>query len=457
MRVLMARQFDEAKNYSDSICERSQKFSSPNDHLFCLILKALLESYQSYNYEGALKKFYEALSYMNENKGIDRKYYINVYAGLGDTYLISGDMPKAITNYNKALQHSEETTKYLYIEILSGLALSYTDIGDTAIALSYQKRLLALLVNSNEYDKRLTSTYDYHCLSNNVDSIVFYGQKILLLSKNHFLNTAVTKQLGITLLEKNDTVKSIKHLNSCIEEASLIGHNESIIEVSSILQDIYLNKEDSKKAYHYKLLIDSITKLSQPINVAKNLVDIKRDFDQKNLIRAATSKYKNWVYLSIFIIGLLLISGALGIIGVRKRWFLIEKNGSFRKFHVNPKIFEEIEEKMKQFYDQELFLDKNCSLTFVTEKLHIKNQRYLSEYIKTRFNKSFPNFINDNRFEYLKTHLMQLEGIGNLKIDVISNRLGFGSTRNFQNYILAKTGMPPKQFLTESTEKLHKN
>lgn len=107
--------------------------------------------------------------------------------------------------------------------------------------------------------------------------------------------------------------------------------------------------------------------------------------------------------------------------------------------------------KLKECIErEELFLNKELSLSFLSKKLHT-NSNYLSKAVNTIGNKSFIDFINYYRIEYSKTMLSD-DHYSKYTIQTISEKSGFHSTSAFYNAFRKHTTVSPGVYA-----KMHKN
>lgn len=94
--------------------------------------------------------------------------------------------------------------------------------------------------------------------------------------------------------------------------------------------------------------------------------------------------------------------------------------------------------------EKQLFLDKNISLSTLSEELHL-TPRTISEVINRHFSCSFNDLINGLRVDYSKTLL--LKNISLMKIDFIGQDAGFSSRASFYSNFKKITGLSPSDFV----------
>lgn len=94
--------------------------------------------------------------------------------------------------------------------------------------------------------------------------------------------------------------------------------------------------------------------------------------------------------------------------------------------------------------EKQLFLDKNISLSTLSENLQLTS-RTISEVINRHFCCSFNDLINGLRVDYSKTLL--LKNISVMKIDFIGQAAGFSSRASFYSNFKKLTGLSPSDFV----------
>ena len=74
----------------------------------------------------------------------------------------------------------------------------------------------------------------------------------------------------------------------------------------------------------------------------------------------------------------------------------------------------------------------------------------LSSFINQEYQKSFVQYINDQRFEYLLDMKNKDPDFNNYTIDYIGKKIGFSSRTSFVSFIKKRTGKTPSEFLKEA-------
>ena len=96
-----------------------------------------------------------------------------------------------------------------------------------------------------------------------------------------------------------------------------------------------------------------------------------------------------------------------------------------------------------------LFLNNGFTIHDLSKDLKLPVYQ-LSAFINQEYQKSFVQFINDQRFEYLLGMKNDDPDFKNYTIDYIGKKIGFSSRTSFVEFIKKRTGKTPSEFLKEA-------
>jgi AraC-like DNA-binding protein len=91
------------------------------------------------------------------------------------------------------------------------------------------------------------------------------------------------------------------------------------------------------------------------------------------------------------------------------------------------------------------YLEPGFTINNLSKTLNIPVYQ-LSSFINQEYQKSFVQFINDQRFEYLLTMIEEDPAFKNYTIDYIGKKIGFNSRTSFIEFIKKRTGKTPSEF-----------
>ena len=103
--------------------------------------------------------------------------------------------------------------------------------------------------------------------------------------------------------------------------------------------------------------------------------------------------------------------------------------------------------KLSKIEDQELFLNKNYSLNMVAKKID-SNSSYVSQIINTYWNKSFVDYTNELRINYILKKLKEDRTYQKFTLLAIAESVGYKSLSSFNKHFKNIAGITPKQYLS---------
>ena len=107
-----------------------------------------------------------------------------------------------------------------------------------------------------------------------------------------------------------------------------------------------------------------------------------------------------------------------------------------------------ITEQLEKFEENECFLKSSITLSNLSPKLNT-NSKYLSKTINVYKKKTFTQYINDLRIEYLIEKLNTDKTFKNYTIQAIATEIGFNTPNAFSRAFFKKTGMYPSEYIKE--------
>lgn len=217
---------------------------------------------------------------------------------------------------------------------------------------------------------------------------------------------------------------------------------------------------DSILDNNYKYLSSTIYKKHEtPILISEKV----------NLIESLNKKNKSfWNYFFILLFLTLILSIGLGINyykrkkDYRKFNQIISKinNDNSNKQDKNDKgdkevllgideaVIESIIIRLENFEKTKGFTQNKITLQFLAKKLGT-NSKYLSKVINIYKKKSFSNYINDLRVDYIINRLNTDHQFRKFTLEAIALEAGFNNKRSFYGVFQKKTGISPSYFVSE--------
>lgn len=103
-------------------------------------------------------------------------------------------------------------------------------------------------------------------------------------------------------------------------------------------------------------------------------------------------------------------------------------------------------QKLEKFENSNKYLKKEISLTWLANNLNT-NTKYLSEIIKVHKNKSFTDYLNGLRIDYITKKLVAEPKYREYKIDYLGEECGYKSRQVFVIAFKKETGFTPSYFI----------
>ncbi len=362
---------------------------------------------------------------IGEKKAMNKKLMADKYNTIGEAYQNYYTQSKNVALLDSANFYFNKSARMLleanfYPDYTRAL-LSMREAKSAALAGDYAKSL-TLYRNGNKFpivhEKiRTEQLFDLgmaDCFRhlNQVDSAIIYCNKFL-------------KSYHITKVSKENLLMSYNIMTQC-----------------------YSEKKDTQNAYLYAQksldLIESIEKIKSKSLHFLHHYDLNNITQESNRIIAS----RNYFKFSLFLIPLISLSFALGFYRYyklqkekQKRFFNIIHTLNEAKTHrIAPKQIEKPETQTKQLLDEQLvekitvglkklehretFLDPNFKLAFVAKKLNT-NTAYLSQYFNQIIQKSFSEYTQELRIDYVLQKLKDTAHFRKYTLQAIAEHVGY--------------------------------
>ena len=126
-----------------------------------------------------------------------------------------------------------------------------------------------------------------------------------------------------------------------------------------------------------------------------------------------------------------------------------EKEAVYRSL-VSPALMDELKEKiLNVIVMQKKYKDKNYSAKQLAVDLGT-NTRYISAVVNVRFHMNYTSFVNKYRIEEAMSILVD-KRYQNLRIEEVSDMVGFANRQSFYASFYKVTGITPKEYKQQHT------
>lgn len=117
-----------------------------------------------------------------------------------------------------------------------------------------------------------------------------------------------------------------------------------------------------------------------------------------------------------------------------------------QKLNIDETVIASVLKKLKTFETKKDFLQPDINISTLAKKCNT-NTKYLSKIINIHKGKSFINYINDHRIDYILKELKENTTLQLYTIKSISEEAGFNTAESFATAFKKKTGIKPSYYI----------
>ncbi|MCH2192613.1 tetratricopeptide repeat protein [Kordia sp.] len=456
-----------------------------------LLSKAYMKLGNSYYYswknEKAIEAYYNALAIAKENKNIDQE--LIAYSGLIAFLPVINKQDKAVDFSIYALSLIDKASfkgEKNHVRVLTTICDAYMAQGnykamyphiekgiEIADTLRFQEGLVDLHIKKGKF-YRHQKNYDkaFECL--------FYAKKIIDQNdlENPFFPTVNTNYaIGECFYDQQKYNEAITHLSNSIpiiKEGDL--EKDNVIKTYDLLAQCHIKKENYKKATS---LLNKVITITNTASRKKNIATNKfHDQDSEKFLNQIialqnkgkedrqTMSYMFWTIIvatSAFMITLLLYvkkqkANRATFQDLLKKISALEEEEKValqkppkkesKNILVDDSTIKVIIGRLDKLEAQKYFLKSNCTQASIAKKTKT-NVTYLSQIIRSEKGKSFSEYINDLRIEYVLKRLKNDKKFRSFSIKGIATELGYKTDDSFVKHFKKKTGLNPSYYIKE--------
>ncbi|WP_394750389.1 helix-turn-helix domain-containing protein [Spongiimicrobium salis] len=485
----------DAIRYADSIIALTRNTENFNYPARAYLFKAKLYGARG-RYQLSMDELVKANRYANLNKNIDQqyetKYYIAVLQGNLGNHQEALNLLQSITTYYKE-KNANNTLDYqeFYIKSLFALGNSYNYNEDYDRASLTNKKAIALSLKTKDsvlYPHILLNSGTTHFLKkeyrSSIDSLLKLKDIILKqgFDTSRWIITDLT--LGKNYFEQGQIEDALRYFEVVDSTAFANKFFEPTMQsMYETMIGYYKEKEDVENQLFYidrLLALDSI--LDEDFKYLYEQIDKK--YYTPNLIlekqAVIDSLEKEKRSTAVIVIVLAVLSGLLLLFlfqNVRKKRIykqrfteLLEKTNKARKtkqedtgkstsmvnrqmenqggIGISKIIINDILKNLRLFEENQSFIASNITVSILAKEFKT-NSKYLSKVINIYKEKSFSNYINDLRIDFVIEKLKTDEVFRRYTIKAIAMEVGFNTAEAFSKSFFKSTGIYPSFFLKE--------
>ncbi len=450
--------------------------------------------YFKQDFKKALYNFFLSLDAAKKNDSDFYKYAAKRNIGLIKSKL--GKYDEALKSFKECIQYNynvktgiQDTINYLFVTLDISETFSKKKMLDSSSLYGEEGIRVSKKVSYDPYN------FYYHFIFN--EGVNDFYRKNFSTAKDSihkalpFLSNNIDKNyilkaylyLGRIHDEIDEQDKAriyYQKLDSVYQTSSTVSYE--VREAYNALVKYYKDKKDIKNQLLYieKLLqFDSILQ-----NDYKELNDILvKQYDtpqllaeKERLVQEANTKSSRYgSYIIVLIGSVILFIGLFSYQYYRRRLYqkrfevltqkkdttqeikeevlIKEKEISTKDIGISSTIIEEVLAKLNEFEEKRGFVSTKITLTNLSSSL-VTNNKYLSKIINVYKEKSFSQYINDLRIDYIVERLQEDKKLRNYTIKAIARETGFNTAEVFSKAFYGKHGIYPSYFI-KKLEKLN--
>ncbi len=475
-------EFEMAKQYLDSVIQVTKENYTNEYPAEAYIMRANVNGSQA-NYTSAMDDLAEATVYASKTNNVNQKYQIKYFIALlknniGE-YEEGLKLLKECLGYEKTKFLKNENNHKKYIKSLFSVGNQFNLLKQADSSLIYTKKAIDISLKTKEkplYDRLiLDAAISYNLKKEyfrSLDSLLKYQE--IIKTKKSSVGTMIRADFYFgdayyKLDKKEVALEYLKEIDSlAFKENYFFPGIENNYE---LLIDYYKDNPKQQLLYINKLLyVDSILDKDFS-NLSKKLYN---DYDTPNLIREKQLLIKkleskntqgNQIILVISIIAIILITLLIWYYRkqkIYKKRFddLLRKvesqegkqsftpSGRLGNIDISEDVVTDVLKKLQTFEDRKGYLQLDLSLGNLAKQFNT-NSKYFSKIINTYKGKSFTNYINDLRIDYVVNELKNNLTLRRYTVKAIAHEIGFNTTEAFSKSFYKTTGIYPSFFIKQ--------
>jgi len=432
-------------------------------------------------YKDAFKDYYRSLTLSKEHKLLVSEIRSRTYLGHIKIRLeefvegihIHEDILNLLEQQIYKERYKDVDYYEIYINVLNGLGICQRDVNDNQMAINTFKKGLSFLESQKVYSPGLKFIIQtnlgkaYANLGNYTKAEAYLNESKDFFSErlnksngyfqNVFFRSELLKKQGkskeaLLLLEE-----SFEYLNENEFPPKLLYICDLAINLSKDLND----KEKENK-YH-RIKTNAIEAIHSNKTEARRLENEELSQENKTLtsenIKTNTILKKTIILigiLSLFIFGLSFLYVRKNILNKKKFDLLVakmnrpaeEKDDTPVTLTIADEKTKVILEKLQKLEKKYFFIHQDCTLHNTAKKLKT-NTTYLSKIINTHKQKTFNEYLNEYRINYVLRQINESSKFRMYTISAIAQELGYKSTNTFTNAFKKHTGLNPSFYIKQ--------
>lgn len=394
----------ECKNYYQKKDTKDDYYERPYQR----ILFAIADVYKTQNKLDSAS-YYNKKGYEEANATGNQKMKYLFILNEGATHLLKGHYKVGLDSINKAydvIRKNDDIIGELACYYYVGKC--YEGLKKDDLAVDYYKKVDSLYRLNNYITPEFVSGYHY--------LVSYYKEKDDKTNQLVYLNTI--------LKIENTLQKGYKKWNKLLKDKYDIPHK--VEDKENIISEL-----KSGKKFNYFIMF---------ILLLVAVVTLFFGIRQSRLKKTYKERFENLVNTTT--------SNAIDEEIESNKSTVISNNDNLG---IADEIVEAILKELKSFEKNKGYLNTSINIQNLAQEFST-NSKYLSTIINAKKEKSFIQYINDLRIDYIVNELKNNRNLCKYTISAIAEEAGFNTAESFSKAFFKKTGIKPSYFIKELQE-----
>lgn len=447
---------------------------------------------QIWKNQEALDSYHNVLRMIGEDDQEGLQDKIKAKSGIAIVLRRMNQSEKALHNLKESLHLIKNTSFHNarnHVNILTIISEVYLDLEQLDSVLYYSDMGIKISKPIN-YEIGLVDLYTKKGIVLNKKGEIDKALKFFIDAEKILLNTGASNRLTQSInvnyfladyyYQKKSFEKAIAYLKKTVDALKEDDYRKKrVVHTYFLLAKCYIEIKEEAAARHWFSKYEEIRKEfeKQKDQTILKIFDTETQLLDKKIEKLNNEQVKeerNKIYI-------LWTLGSISVLLIFIIWMYFQKQKS------NKKIFEKLIEKisilelkeeeiaskertkdiaiddekvskvlkgLERLEEQQFFLNLDCNLRSMAKKVRT-NATYLSKIINTHKDKSFNDYINDLRIEYVLKRLKNDRKFRSFSIKSMAYEIGYKSDNSFVKHFKLKTGLNPSYYI-RNIEKFEK-
>ncbi|MEM6684895.1 MAG: tetratricopeptide repeat protein [Bacteroidota bacterium] len=390
-------------------------------------------------------------------------------------------------NYREALINYKSSYKQAVALDMKKTVIARTLMGIGGTYLTLQKPDSALIYTAKGYKISVENNDEVGVSYFNVDyGIAFYLKDdyktalSYLTKASEFIEAVENKKrlpetlfyIGACHYRLKDYDKAIEYLENVIlvaDASEKVNGDEfkplQLIDTYDFLSKSYIALGDSETSRFYEMARKELEQITDKKNNTIITELLKNELRIRDKVIASIHSTKNRYLLILIVVGIMCVASLYFLIYYRKKAKTNRENfekliqqqeketSKPKRITIDDEKVAAIIKKLDKVEAQHYYTDVNCTLANLAKKVKT-NPTYLTKILKEEKGKTFYEYLNELRINYVLTRLKSDSQFRKYAIKHIALEVGYKSPESFTKHFKKTTGINPSYYIKELEKRL---